>query len=127
MIGGVLIIFSGILAYIVVPRYIQAALPITSLKPKAEKIDMRIVWVQVFEFDQISIILCSLIVVYDTSNSLAAKNGLPLINAITSWTILGSCIAIPVIDRFAHSPHYLRRLVIIYLAFAPIFTLLSVR
>jgi GPI ethanolamine phosphate transferase 1 len=67
-----------------------------------------------------------MVVVFDTSRSLAAKTGLPPLNAIVSWIILVTCIAIPIMERYSPQQHYLRRLIVVYLAFAPIFTLLSV-
>lgn len=114
--GGVLIVMSAVLAVILVPRYIHAALP-TNQKTG---MDMNIVWFQ------IGIIITSLVVVCHTSWSLAAKQGLPILNAAMSWLILIICIAIPIVDRLSGSKHYLRRLVIVYVSFAPVFILLSV-
>lgn len=117
--GGVLIVLSGVLAIILVPRYIQAALPSSRLD-QVPMIDISIVWTQ------LGIILASIVVVCHTSWSLNNKHGLPFLNAVTSWIILATCIAIPVMDRFSKSEHYLKRLVVVYLSFAPVFILLSV-
>ena len=106
---------------ILIPRYIQAALPTSTASNPGAMIDISIVWTQ------IGIILASIVVVCHTSWSLNNKRGLPFLNAVTSWIILATCIAIPVIDRFSKSEHYLKRLVIVYLSFAPVFILLSVR
>lgn len=119
--GGILIVLSGVLAVILIPRYIQAALPTSTTSNPGVMIDISIVWTQ------IGIILASIVVVCHTSWSLNNKRGLPFLNAVTSWIILATCIAIPVIDRFSKSEHYLKRLVIVYLSFAPVFILLSVR
>ncbi|KAI8897625.1 Phosphatidylinositolglycan class N-domain-containing protein [Globomyces pollinis-pini] len=120
--GGSLIVITGILAVIVVPRYINAALPLAEKRVSLVQSSglMDIVWLQLF------IIMASLLIMFDTSRSLAAKNGLPPLNAILSWMILASCFIIPIFDRFSEKEHYLKRLVIVYLAFAPVFTLLSV-
>lgn len=115
-----MIILSGVMAVILIPRYIQAALP-KSVNEKSQLVDVSIVWTQ------IGIILASIVVVCHTSWSLASKKGLPVLNALTSWIILASSIIIPVMDRFSKSEHYLKRLAIVYLSFAPVFILLSVR
>ena len=115
-----MIVLSGVLAVILIPRYIQAALP-SSKQDELERIDLTIVWTQ------IGIILASIVVVCHTSWSLNNKHGLPFLNAATSWLILATSILIPIIDRFSKSEHYLKRLVVVYLSFAPVFILLSVR
>ncbi|KAJ3311978.1 Glycosyl phosphatidyl inositol anchor synthesis [Boothiomyces sp. JEL0838] len=117
--GGYFIVASALVALLVVPRYINASLPFDYDK-KASASQLKIVWFQIL------IILTSLIVTYHTSKSLEAKKGLPVVNAVTSWIILASSILIPIFDRVSQRQHYLYRVVIIYLSFAPIFILLSV-
>ncbi|KAJ3107774.1 Glycosyl phosphatidyl inositol anchor synthesis [Phlyctochytrium bullatum] len=71
------------------------------------------------------IILFSIAIVNDTSYRLKQKEGLPLFNQVSSWILLGSCIGIPIWDTAKEGHHFLRRIVVIYLAFAPVFILLS--
>ena len=106
--GGILIVLSGVLAVILIPRYIEAALP-TNKQDGYARVDISIVWTQ------IGIILASIVVVCHTSWSLNNKHGLPLLNAATSWIILATSILIPVFDRFSKSVHYLKRLVVLFL------------
>ncbi|KAJ3271888.1 Glycosyl phosphatidyl inositol anchor synthesis [Terramyces sp. JEL0728] len=119
LLGGYFIIASALLALLVIPRFINASLPF-DYGNRATAAQLKIVWFQIL------IILTSLIVTYHTSVSLEAKKGLPVVNAVTSWIILASSILIPIFDRVSQKQHYLYRLVIIYLSFAPIFILLSI-
>ncbi|KAJ3059362.1 Glycosyl phosphatidyl inositol anchor synthesis, partial [Podochytrium sp. JEL0797] len=74
----------------------------------------------------LAVILVSILVVNDTSGRLKRKEGLPFLNQLVSWLILLSCGVIPVMDLAKEGQHYLRRLVVIYLSFAPLFILLSI-
>ena len=72
-----------------------------------------------------AIITLSIFVVNDTSWRLNRKMGLPLRNQILSWMIFASSILIPLFDVVKEGHHFLRRLVVIYLSFAPLYILLS--
>jgi phosphatidylinositol glycan class N len=65
-------------------------------------------------------------VVNNTSEKLKKKEGLPVVNQLISWIILSTCVLIPATDIVKGGHHFLRRLVVIYLAFAPVFILLSI-
>lgn len=71
------------------------------------------------------LIALSTVIVNSTVRSLAAHEGLPLVNQVVSWIILGITASIPFVYGARSSQHYLLRLVIIYLSFAPTFVLLS--
>ncbi|KAJ3283535.1 hypothetical protein HK104_010337 [Borealophlyctis nickersoniae] len=74
----------------------------------------------------LAIILVSVVVTMDTSSRLRAKSGLPFINQVISWATLVASLAIPILDGVERGQHYLRRLVVIYLAFAPVMIFLSI-
>lgn len=74
---------------------------------------------------QTVLIALSTIIVNSTVRSLAAHEGLPFVNQVVSWIILGITISIPFVYGARSSQHYLLRLAIIYLSFAPTFVLLS--
>ena len=65
-------------------------------------------------------------IVISSSRSLAAKQGLPTINALLSWIIVIIGVLTPILDTKTKSTHFLSRLLVIYLSFAPIFILLTV-
>ncbi|KAI9347798.1 Phosphatidylinositolglycan class N-domain-containing protein [Zopfochytrium polystomum] len=112
--GAVLIIGSGIYAAFALPTYMASTSP-TKAKPG---VPLTIVL-------QLLIIVASVLVVNDTSRRLANKEGLPSMNQTVSWAMLASSVLVPVLDGLGGSQHYLLRLVVIYLAFAPVFILLS--
>lgn len=103
-------------------------------------------------------IVASVVLVYDTTRSLREKTGLPVVNQIVSWIVLGKnlvlilmdllslvCVAencivtlmdfwftrlvvsssIPFVYGLRSNHHFLQRLTIIFLAFAPTMILLS--
>ncbi|KAF9903824.1 Glycosyl phosphatidyl inositol anchor synthesis [Linnemannia zychae] len=75
---------------------------------------------------QTGLIALSTVIVNDTVRSLAAHEGLPLLNQTLSWIILFITGSIPFVYGARSNQHYLLRMVIIFLSFAPIFILLSI-
>ncbi|KAM4027517.1 GPI ethanolamine phosphate transferase 1 isoform 4-T4 [Anomaloglossus baeobatrachus] len=63
----------------------------------------------------------SICVVSTTHSSLAAKQGLPLLNQIVSWTILAFSLVVPLLS----STFLFQRLLSIFLSFVPSYLLLS--
>ncbi|KAI8828363.1 Phosphatidylinositolglycan class N-domain-containing protein [Chytriomyces cf. hyalinus JEL632] len=121
--GGILILVSGIFAAYFLPLYAQAKLPASKSRSKSlneDKAPPAVIMLQLL------VIFLSIVIVNDTSSRLKAKKGLPLLNQVASWLILASCAAIPMMDSVKEGQHYLRRLVVIYLSFAPVFILLSI-
>ena len=57
---------------------------------------------------------------------MAAKKGLPTMNAIASWVLVCIGVFTPLIDKNTKSSHFLTRLLVVYLSFAPTFILLTV-
>ncbi|KAJ3120744.1 Glycosyl phosphatidyl inositol anchor synthesis [Physocladia obscura] len=120
--GGVLVLVSGIIAAYLLPRHVSTKLP-TKGGGTTSKISQGTPPIILF---QLLLIGVSIIVVNDTSARLKKKEGLPVFNQILSWLILFSCGIIPLIDLVKEGQHFLRRLLVIYLSFAPVFVLLSV-
>jgi phosphatidylinositol glycan class N len=127
-IGGMFIGMSGLVALWCIPRLGLESLPTGGVDKKSTG-SIRLVTVQVI------VVFMSVYLVNDTTGYLNLKMGLPLVNQIAAWTIFGTiyltnhavfCLAMPVIDHSYTNQHFLRRLVVIYLAFSPIFILLSV-
>ncbi|KAF9134927.1 Glycosyl phosphatidyl inositol anchor synthesis [Mortierella sp. 14UC] len=75
---------------------------------------------------QTGLIALSTVIVNDTVRSLAAHEGLPLLNQTLSWIILFTTGSIPFVYGARSNQHYLLRMVVIFLSFAPIFILLSI-
>ncbi|KAH0836980.1 hypothetical protein AYO21_01716 [Fonsecaea monophora] len=75
---------------------------------------------------QIGIIGLTIIVTRSSVASLQAKKGLPLGNQVIGWLVLIASVILPFVHRIAPNKHYLHRLVIIFLTFAPSFVLLTI-
>ncbi|KAI8930390.1 Phosphatidylinositolglycan class N-domain-containing protein [Entophlyctis helioformis] len=120
ILGGFCVLLSGFAALYLIPKYTASQLPVTRSRAAEAKTQSLTVIVV-----QLVILAVSFVVLYTTSVSLKAKTGLPLLNSIISWCTLGAAILIPTLDSVSGTQHYLRRLVIIYLSFAPLFLLLS--
>ncbi|RUP42938.1 Phosphatidylinositolglycan class N-domain-containing protein [Jimgerdemannia flammicorona] len=75
---------------------------------------------------QLVLIAASVALVYDTTQSLKQKTGLPVVNQILSWIVLGVSSAIPFLYGLRSNHHFLQRLTVICLAFSPTIILLSI-
>ncbi|KAG0045192.1 Glycosyl phosphatidyl inositol anchor synthesis, partial [Gryganskiella cystojenkinii] len=115
--GGLILTLSGVFSVLVVPGATFGADAQQQAGAKTAR--------NVMAF-QTGLIALSTIIVNDTVKSLAAHEGLPFINQTLSWMILFITGSIPFIYGARSSQHYLLRMVIIYLSFAPIFILLSI-
>ncbi|KAF9575666.1 Glycosyl phosphatidyl inositol anchor synthesis [Mortierella alpina] len=116
--GGLLLTLSGVVAVLIVPGMTSGV-----DGEKQEKSGNTARSVMMF---QTGLIALSTLIVNDTVKSLAAHEGLPLLNQTVSWIILFVTASIPFVYGARSSQHYLLRMVIIYLSFAPIFILLSI-
>jgi GPI ethanolamine phosphate transferase 1 len=75
---------------------------------------------------QLGVLLLTIVVTHSSVLSMQAGKGLPLGNQVTSWVCLLSSVALPFMHKFSPNNHYLHRLMVIFLAFAPCFVLLTV-
>ncbi|KAG0205882.1 Glycosyl phosphatidyl inositol anchor synthesis [Mortierella sp. GBA30] len=115
--GGLILALSGIIAVLAVPGM--------TLVVDGQKENSATTARSVMMF-QTGLIVLSTIIVNDTVKSLAAHEGLPLVNQTLSWIVLCVTGSIPFVYGARSNQHYLLRMVIIYLSFAPIFILLSI-
>ncbi|KAF9956093.1 Glycosyl phosphatidyl inositol anchor synthesis [Mortierella alpina] len=115
--GGLLLMVSGVVAVLVVPGMTSGV--------DGQREDSTNTARSVMMF-QTGLIALSTLIVNNTVKSLSAQEGLPFINQIVSWIILFITASIPFVYGARSSQHYLLRMVIIYLSFAPIFILLSI-
>ncbi|KAG0267894.1 Glycosyl phosphatidyl inositol anchor synthesis [Actinomortierella ambigua] len=117
--GGVMLALSGVAAIIYAPK-------MTLALGSADAHAQTVTTARVVMTFQTALIALSTLIVSDTVNSLQRKQGLPLLNQLASWAILVISTSVPFVYGARSSQHYLQRLVVIYLAFAPIFILLSI-
>ena len=75
---------------------------------------------------QLGVVLLTILVTRSSVTSLQAKQGLPLGNQVLGWLCLVGSLVLPFLHRYAPNSHYLHRLVVIFLAFAPSFILLTI-
>ncbi|KAF9928850.1 Glycosyl phosphatidyl inositol anchor synthesis [Linnemannia zychae] len=112
--GGLLLTLSGLISTIIIPGI--------TADPQQPGASVTARNVMMF---QTGLIALSTVIVNDTVKSLAAHEGLPLLNQTLSWIILFITGSIPFVYGARSRQHYLLRMVVIYLSFAPIFILLS--
>ncbi|CAG8609020.1 6661_t:CDS:10 [Rhizophagus irregularis] len=75
---------------------------------------------------QLLLVALSIIIVYDTTNKLKWRVGLPILNQYAAWIILAISTATPFFYGLRRKQHYLKRLTTLFLAFAPLFVILSI-
>ncbi|GBB85942.1 hypothetical protein RclHR1_12390004 [Rhizophagus clarus] len=108
--GGILILITGINSMVKSTKYITG---------KDHDSKTMIIF-------QLSLVALSIIIVYDTTNKLKSRAGLPVLNQYIAWIILGISTATPFFYGLRRKQHYLKRLTTISLAFAPLFVILSI-
>ncbi|TVY83862.1 GPI ethanolamine phosphate transferase [Lachnellula suecica] len=74
---------------------------------------------------QIGFIVLAMFVTRSSIMSLRAKLGLPRGNQIVGWLVLVLPYLMPFIHRLAPNKHYLHRMMVIFLTFAPTFVILT--
>ena len=75
---------------------------------------------------QLGVILLTILVTRSSVLAIQARKGLPLGNQVLGWICMISSVTLPFAHRFAPNNHYLHRLMIIFLTFAPAFILLTI-
>lgn len=76
--------------------------------------------------NQTGLVLLATIVTRSSALSLQAKAGLPRSNQVAGWLILIISLLMPLAHRLQPNSHYLHRLMVIFLAFAPTFVILTI-
>ncbi|KAL4869395.1 hypothetical protein BDV12DRAFT_168074 [Aspergillus spectabilis] len=75
---------------------------------------------------QLGMVILALIVTRSSVASLQAKQGLPFGNQVVGWGVLVSSLLLPFFHRLYPNSHYLHRLMILFLTFAPTFIILTI-
>ncbi|KAK5167088.1 Glycosyl phosphatidyl inositol anchor synthesis [Saxophila tyrrhenica] len=122
MLGGALILLVGVL-YIMFEKslLVQAAPAKEGLgADKADGLSRVLVGVQV------GLVALSIAVTKSSVTSLQAKQGLPLGSQVVGWITLVTSLIIPFLHALNPRGHYIHRLVIIFLAFGPLFIILTI-
>lgn len=88
--------------------------------PKADGLSRTLLGVQV------GLVALAMLVTRSSVASLQAKTGLPLGTQILGWTVLVTSLVLPFAHGLAPNNHYLHRLVVIFLSFAPMFVILTI-
>ena len=75
---------------------------------------------------QIGLIALAMFVTYSSVASLQAKAGLPLGTQVLGWVVLVASLVLPFAHGLQPNNHYLHRLAVIFLTFAPMFIILTI-
>jgi GPI ethanolamine phosphate transferase 1 len=75
---------------------------------------------------QLGLVVLTMLVVGDTARHLSLKHGLPLLNQWASWALVLGGVFLPYLDEHSGGRHFARTLLLIFLAFSPLFILLSI-
>ncbi|KAK7539702.1 Phosphatidylinositolglycan class N-domain-containing protein [Phyllosticta citribraziliensis] len=122
LLGGFLMFAVGAL-YILFEKSIIASSSAAKkglAAPKADGISRSILGVQV------GLIALAMAVTKSSVASLQAREGLPLGTQIVGWTVLVASVTVPFLHSLQPNNHYIHRLVVIFLAFAPMFIILTI-
>ncbi|KAF2484984.1 Phosphatidylinositolglycan class N-domain-containing protein [Neohortaea acidophila] len=122
MLGGFLILIIGAL-YIAFEK--SLLVPAAQAKEglgsaKADTLSRSILGVQV------GLIALAMLVTRSSVASLQTKQGLPLGTQAVGWITLVASLVVPFLHALSPRDHYLHRLVIIFLAFGPLFIILTI-
>ncbi|KAK7206563.1 GPI ethanolamine phosphate transferase 1 [Myxozyma melibiosi] len=96
-----------------------------SVRPKKDGQKLNNVTMVIFGI-QLGLIVLSMFVTYSTVDSLQEGKGLPFGNQIVGWTVLMGSIVVPFMHMKYRYHDYKTRLLILFLAFAPTFILLTI-
>ncbi|KAG9686847.1 PigN-domain-containing protein, partial [Aureobasidium melanogenum] len=120
--GGSLMLLVGVL-YIAFEKSVLVTTGSTQsglAAPKADKVSRILTGVQ------IGLVGLAMIVTRSSVASLQAKTGLPLGAQVTGWIVLVSSLILPFAHSFSPNNHYLHRLMVVFLAFGPMFIILTI-
>ncbi|KAI7187374.1 GPI ethanolamine phosphate transferase [Hortaea werneckii] len=120
--GGLLILTLGVLYIAFEKSLIASAAPCSSglSASKADGLSRSILGVQV------GLVALAMIVTRSSVTSLQAKQGLPLGTQLVGWATLVASLVVPFFHALQPQDHYLHRLVVVFLAFGPLFIILTI-
>ncbi|KAH9887139.1 Phosphatidylinositolglycan class N-domain-containing protein [Xylariomycetidae sp. FL2044] len=122
MIGGMLMVAVGIL-YLVFEDTLLAEFSGSGRLGSAQKnnqVSRTLIGIQV------GLIFLAMIVTRSSAMSLQARQGLPRGNQVVGWLVLVVSLMMPLAHRVQPNSHYLHRLLVIFLTFAPTFVILTI-
>ncbi|KAL9105859.1 MAG: hypothetical protein Q9227_009022 [Pyrenula ochraceoflavens] len=118
--GGSLMLIAGVI-YITFEGSIMSRS--TARKPGKGEIDSLS---RLIMSVQVGLIALAIIVTRGSAASLQEKKGLPLGNQVVGWLVLILSLILPFAHRARPNSHYLHRLVVLFLTFAPAFVILTI-
>ncbi|KAK4238646.1 Phosphatidylinositolglycan class N-domain-containing protein [Achaetomium macrosporum] len=120
MVGGALMVIVGVL-YLVLEDFVLADFTWQEKRSsRSNHVSRTLVGIQV------GLTLLSMVVTRSSALSLQAKQGLPRGNQIVGWVVLIASLLMPVAYRLQPNTHYMHRILVIFLACAPTFVVLTV-
>lgn len=139
MLGGFLMVAIGVV-YLVFEEKILADFSSTTTSRALRKenpISRALIGIQVSPRDkteavcfltliQIGLVALAIYVTRSSALSLQAKEGLPRGNQVVGWVVLVVSLLMPLAHRRQPNSHYLHRLLVIFLTFAPTFVILTI-
>ncbi|GAM88281.1 hypothetical protein ANO11243_063140 [Dothideomycetidae sp. 11243] len=75
---------------------------------------------------QVGLVALAIVVTRSSVASLQAKTGLPLGTQVLGWVVLVASFVLPFAHGLQPNNHYLHRLMVIFLSFAPLFIILTI-
>lgn len=118
-----LILFGGVLMFIVGMLYLVFEERILGSEPVESRINEKS---RLLIGVQLGLILLAMIVTKSSIGYIQARQGLPLGVLTVGWTTLVASLFLPQLHGLYPNNHYIHRLVVIFLQFAPTFVILSI-
>ncbi|KAL9064852.1 MAG: hypothetical protein Q9157_007683 [Trypethelium eluteriae] len=75
---------------------------------------------------QVGLVALAMLVTRSSVLSLQARKGLPLGTQVVGWLVLIASLTVPFLHGMQPNNHYLHRLMVLFLSFAPIFIILTI-
>ncbi|KAI0815501.1 GPI ethanolamine phosphate transferase 1 [Xylaria sp. FL0064] len=122
MLGGFLMVIVGIVYLIFEDRLLAdfSGLTKPQSQQKPNELSRALIGIQT------GLIILAMIVTRSSALSMQAKQGLPRGNQIVGWLVLVISLLMPLAHRLQPNNHYLHRLLVIFLACAPTFVILTI-
>ncbi|KAH8804798.1 GPI ethanolamine phosphate transferase-like protein [Xylogone sp. PMI_703] len=119
--GGVLMVMIGLLYLIFEKKLLtKAALKNDFTSPAENIVSRSLIGIQ------IGLTILAMIVTRSSVLSIQARQGLPRGNQIVGWIVLVLSLFMPFLHRLQPNNHYLHRLMVLFLTFAPSFVILTI-
>ncbi|ORY63093.1 GPI ethanolamine phosphate transferase 1 [Pseudomassariella vexata] len=120
ILGGFLMVAVGIFYLVFEEKLLADSSKIGSIPIKESNLSRALIGVQT------GLTLLATFVTRSSALSLQAKSGLPQGNQVVGWLVLVISLLMPLAHRLHTNSHYLHRLMVIFLTFAPTFVILTI-